>query len=148
MTQVSRRAINSKTQDRILSLFLTSIVLCKNPSDASLFIEDLLTPTEKVMLSKRFSIAYMLHQGYSYDNIQDILKVSRTTVGHTALWLKRSGKGLIGMIGKIKRNEMTKKILDDIEEGFLDIIAHSKGVDWRRAQSDLWKFRREKRKEF
>ena len=128
MTQVSRRLVNKRIEERILSLFLAAIVLAQDKNLAASFIEDLLTPTEKVMLAKRFSIAFMLLEGYKYEVIEGTLKVSRATVGSVALWLKHKGEGIRKVREKIKRNEAMGKIWKEIKEGIVEILTGSKKV--------------------
>src|SRR3989338_864477 len=138
MSQVSRRIVNKKAQDKIFELFILSLVLSDSKETTTLFIRDLFSPTERIMLSKRISIAYMLIQGYDYDSISEVLKVSRTTIGKVSYWLKEKGKGFRQIIEKIKRKEKVKHILNEIEDSFLDILSTSKGQNWSRAKKQLW----------
>src|SRR3989338_10469355 len=138
MSQVSKRSINKKVQDKIFDLFILCLVFSDNKETANLLINDLFTPTERIMISKRISIAYMLFQGYDYDSISQVLKVSRTTIGKVSYWLKEKGKGFRQIIEKIKRKEKVKHILNEIEDSFLDILSTSKGQNWSRAKKQLW----------
>lgn len=138
MSQVSKRSINKKVQDKIFDLFILCLVFSDNKETANLLTNDLFTPTERIMLSKRISIAYMLFQGYDYDSISQVLKVSRTTIGKVSYWLKEKGKGFRQIIEKIKRKEKVKRLLDDIHESFLDILTSSKGQKWSDRKKDLW----------
>lgn len=144
MTQVSRRFVPKKTEERILNLFVSAVVLVQTPKSAVSLIDDLLTPTEKVMLSKRFSIAFMLLEGYDYDQIQTALKVSSATVGRVALWLKTKGAGIREIRDKIKRNESLKTIWEDIKDSFVELFATSYGTNWkvgRQILKDRWQKR-------
>lgn len=127
MAQVSRRFIKPEVQERIISLFLASIVLTGSKDAAANFIDDLLTPTEKIVLAKRLSIAYMLIEGYDYDVISDTLKVSRPTIGSVSIWLKLRGKGVRALISKIKRSESLRSIWHGIVESMADILTTSYG---------------------
>ena len=73
MPQVSKRFIGKKTQDHIIKLFISGIALTKTENDAVSFLEDILTPTEKLMLSKRFSIAFMLMHGTNWKETKKAL---------------------------------------------------------------------------
>lgn len=148
MPQVSKRFLNQKTQDRIFSLFISGIVTCSSKDSAISLVEDLLTPTEKIMLAKRFSIAYMLLVGYDYDSIISILKVSRTTVGHVSLWLKVKGNGFREVISKIKSNESTRKIFEEIQDAFEEMLANVRGQNWNRSKSWLRQRRKEREKSY
>lgn len=146
MPQVSKRYLNKNISDKIFSLFVSSIVLCNSKDEASALIKDLFTPTEKVMLSKRFSIAYMLIKGYDYDSIVDVLKVSRTTIGSVALWLKKEGNGIRKIIDKIKAHESVKNILVEIQNTIEEMFASAPGKNWSQSKKEAW-LNRQKRKE-
>ena len=53
-----------------------------------LFLRDLLTPSERLMLGRRVIIARLLIAGESYENIQKRLKVGKTTISRVHRWLK------------------------------------------------------------
>lgn len=137
MTQISRRILGKKVEERILSLFASSIVLAQNNEMALSWMEDLLTETERVMLSKRFSIAFMLLEGYDYDTIQDVLKVSSSTIGRVALWMKGSGKGVRTIREKIKKTESLKNLWEDVKESIAEILLLSPGMNWKTGRGIL-----------
>jgi len=148
MPQVSRRLVNQKTQNKIFTLFISGIALCNSRDSAASLVEDLLTPTEKIMLAKRFSIAYMLLNSYDYDSISQALKVSRPTIGSVSTWLKIKGDGLRTVISKIKRNESMRDIIVEIQDAFEELIFTSRGQDWSRSKKVLWERRRAREKPY
>lgn len=148
MTQVSKRWITKKTEERIMNLFISAVVLVQTPKSAVSFIDDLLTPTEKVMLSKRFSIAFMLLEGYDYDQVQSALKVSSATVGRVALWLKTKGTGVREIRGKIKKNESLKAVWDEIKDSFSELFLTSYGTNWKAGHQILRQRKYEREKPF
>lgn len=148
MVQVSRRFLKKDINDRIYSLFISSIVFCNSSDSALAFINDLFTPTERVMLAKRFSIAFMLSDGYDYLTISEMLKVSTSTIGSVALGLKNQGKGTRNIIGKIKKNETTKKIWEEIGESIMDMISSSRGMNWSQTKKDAFRYKMSHRKSF
>lgn len=148
MTQVSKRWVNKKIQDKISDLFIHSLVFSDNKETAVLLIKDLFTPTERIMLSKRFSIAFMLLEGYDYDSIMQVLKVSRTTIGKVSYWLKEKGEGFRKIIAKIKRKETMKKVLEEIQDAFEELIASTPGQNWSRSKKQLWINRKERQQPF
>jgi len=81
MSQVSRNKLDLKTQNNLLKNFLLVISKLNKEEQAKLFLDDLLTRTEKIVLAKRLAIALMLESGKSYDEIKDLLKVSSSTIG-------------------------------------------------------------------
>ena len=75
-----------------------------------LFLRDLLTPSERVMLGRRIIIARMLISGTSYDEIGKRMRVGSATIGRVHRWLKDQFPGfeqaVAGMEKEfIKRNE-------------------------------------------
>lgn len=59
-----------------------------------LFLRDLLTPSERIMLGRRIIIARLLIAGESYEKIGERLRVSSTTIGRVHRWLKDQFPGL------------------------------------------------------
>ena len=60
-------------------------------NETMLLLDDLLTPTEKIMMTKRLAIIFMLNEGYSFRAIEKSLKVTLQTV--TRFWkMKKRGK--------------------------------------------------------
>lgn len=129
MSQVSKRFVNNKIQDRISSLFISGIILTQSKEEADSFIEDLFTPTERIMLAKRFSIAFMLLEGYDYESIKQVLKVSGSTISNVSYWLKSKGKGIRSIVKKIKKSESTRKFWDEIGETIFEILSTTKQVN-------------------
>jgi|GEM_PF-336333 len=52
-----------------------------------LFLRDLLTPSERIMLGRRIIIARLLIARESYDDIQSRMGVGRTTISRVHRWL-------------------------------------------------------------
>lgn len=148
MGQVSKKYLPPKVQERILNLFLSSIALCSNKEKAASFLEDLLTPTEKIMLAKRVSIAFMLENGYDYGTIRNIIKVSTPTIATVSLWLKEKGEGYRQIIGKIKKREGTREAWQEIVDAIEEYFTIVPGRDWSKAKKDLWKHRQKRQKAF
>ncbi len=101
MSMVSRRILNKTLQEYIFSLFIKTIIELKNEPDVNNFLQDLLSPTERVVLVKRLAIAILLVKGYTYDAIDDTLKVSRPTINHVSYWLKHGNSGYQKVVEKI-----------------------------------------------
>lgn len=84
--------------------------------DVENFLEDLLSPTEKIMLVKRLAIAILLTKGYTYDDIDDTLKVSRPTIMNVSYWLKHGKTGYQNVVERIIKNQKREELFDKIEE--------------------------------
>lgn len=116
MTKISRRYLNKELENHIFEFFLKAIVDIKTTNEAKAFIEDLLSPTERIMLIKRLAIAILLTKGYTYDSIDDTLKVSRSTIMNVSLWLKHGKSGYRNVVNKILEKQKREELFDKIEE--------------------------------
>lgn len=121
MTKVSRRFLNKELENHIFELFLKTIIDIKTVDDARAFIEDLLSPTERIMLIKRLAIAVLLTKGYTYDDIDDTLKVSRSTIMNVSIWLKHGRSGYRNAVNKIVQTQKRQEFIDKIEEILLQL---------------------------
>ena len=92
MAQVSKHWVPKEIQERILSVFVKTLANLKTERQVSLFVEDLLTSTEKVMLAKRVAIAFLLSKEYSYRQISLMLNVSMSTIGWVSDKYKHASK--------------------------------------------------------
>jgi Trp operon repressor len=114
MTQVSRRFLDKQTQEYIFQTFISAATKLSSPSLTQSFLQDLLTPTEQIMLAKRLCIAYMLQKGYPQRKISDTLKLSTTTITRVSNILKSQSAGykkvLNLMLADEKINDFFKKI--------------------------------------
>lgn len=145
MSQVSKRFIRPEVQKRIEDVFLYGLTKLGNKREIVELLEDFLTPTERIMLSKRFSIAYLLSQEYDYVSISKILKVSTNTVRSVAVQYK-SGKGYQQVLNKILQQEELKKFFLDLGEGVSGILSTggAKSAGWRDLKYEIGKKKKEK----
>ncbi|MBI4037551.1 hypothetical protein HY382_00725 [Candidatus Curtissbacteria bacterium] len=125
MSQVSKYPLSKTTKQRLFLLFWESISNLTNSQKAEEFFNDLLTPTEKIMLSKRLAIAIMLIKGYDYATIRSTIKVSPSTIGSISTWLKLSGSGYRKTVEKLLKRERVEKIAANINTA-IEIIKPEK----------------------
>ena len=84
MPHVSRHVPVRKVSDDIFNLFMECVTAKWSTRERRAFFDDLLTPTERIMFSKRLAILYLLAKGYTVRSIQEMLRVSPSTVAR--LW--------------------------------------------------------------
>lgn len=113
MTQISRRPISKDIETKIYESFYKAIGLLRD-QEAKLFINDLLTRTEKVMLPKRLAVAILLSKGWSYDSVRETLKVTQTTISNIERILDHSN-GLRLAIEKLGKSESWRNWWQDVE---------------------------------
>lgn len=121
MSKVSRRVLDKELEDKIFEVFLKSIVNIKTPVEAKNFVEDLLSPTEKIMIIKRLAIAVLLTKGKTYEYIDHTLKVSRATIMTVSLWLKHGKGGYRKVVESILKTQSKERLIDNIEEILLKL---------------------------
>ena len=121
MTKISRRFLNKELERHIFELFLKTIIDLKSPAETQVFIEDLLSPTERIMITKRLAIAVLLTKGYTYDDIDETLKVSRATIMNVSLWLKNGKNGYRKVVNRILESQKRESLIDKVEEILLKL---------------------------
>jgi uncharacterized protein YerC len=125
MVQISRQKPNREIEERIWEIFLSSLSQTQTLKEIAELVDDLLTPTEKIVLSKRMAIALMCIKGYDSAMIKDTLKVSGGTVSQIKSWLVRGGQGYKRAVDKILKQEEIEKFLDQVNE-FLYRLGYAK----------------------
>ncbi len=105
MTQVSKYPLRKDVYDYIADIFLHTFSSFSDSKRVESFISDFLTPTEKIMLTKRLAIFVMLAKGYTYIDIRRILRVSPSTVAGASRYYKYLGKGSKDVVANIIKNE-------------------------------------------
>lgn len=108
MTRVSKIPIKKDVIEDLLDSFVTLISDLKNKEEIKAFLKDFLTPEERLMLSKRLALAFMIRQGFSWDEIGGILKVSKTSINQMKNWLHYK-KGIEAGIERLVEREEPKQ---------------------------------------
>ncbi|MBI4097727.1 MAG: hypothetical protein HY426_01695 [Candidatus Levybacteria bacterium] len=113
MARIRRRErLSKQDQESLLFDLIQAIVQSKNVNEAALFLQDLLTKSEILAISKRLRIAKMLISGSSYENIEQRLSVSHGTIAKIAAWLTDRGEGFRKVISKIPKEPEPKDLAD------------------------------------
>ncbi len=145
MTQVSKYPITDSIYRRITEIFTKSLVKVTTDDEATQFIDDFLSPTEKIMLAKRLAIAFLLEKGYEFREITKVLRVSLATVARVSLMRKVGGKGYQKIINRLLREEEVKDFLSKIGEALTGLVESGKGsTTWRYLHYELKRKRTEK----
>lgn len=140
MPQVSKYPISKKVEERIFELFSKGITKLSRPSQIDSFLNAFLSPVERMMLSKRFSIAVLLLKGYKYPEIRKVLRVSPPTISSVSLALKYLSPEFRKTIEDIVRDETREEFWNSIIEAIEDRVPPG-GRNW-----SIWRFEREKKK--
>lgn len=141
MAQLSKRVLQKNVEEKILDLFWTSISMLSAKEKVALFLDDLLSPTEKLMLGKRLAIAFMLMKGYDYPSINNRLKVSDSTIWNVKTNLTYKGKGYKMVIEQIMNKEKWGKFWQDLDHFFEQVLPPRYGTNWKEARRKQWEKR-------
>src|SRR3990167_7778992 len=114
MSQVSKRLLSKTIQERLFQNFWEIFAQIKKPKEVAVFLEDFLSPTEKVMLAKRLAIAILFSKGYDHRSISSLLKVSTSTVNNISIFLKNNTSGYKLLIRKYSQKESFKNLIQDM----------------------------------
>lgn len=131
MPHVSRFPLPKETWEKTIKLFLEGLSKAKDRQAAENFVNGFLTPTEKIMLAKRFAIFYLLEKGVEGGKIAQVLKVSTATISRLNLWWRN----LSAESKKLLRQIMVKR---EIKNLFVDTLKSlyygpfpGKGRSWK-----------------
>ena len=109
MPHVSRHTPEQKIADEIYVRLLDQLTSKGSAKDRSFVFGELFTRTEQVMLAKRLAIICMLGEGFSFEDIQETLRVSPSTVGR--MWSAMQKGKFRQTIRIVKKNKVSSKLL-------------------------------------
>lgn len=124
MTRISKRPLRKSLEDRMLAIFWQCFVDFKTAREVFAFMDELLSPAEKIMLTKRLAIAVLVEKGWNYDDISHAVKVSTTTVNsiRNKIADNKTG-GYQKAARKIIANENLTKLLEDMAVGLTTVVS-------------------------
>ncbi|OGM21310.1 hypothetical protein A2955_04635 [Candidatus Woesebacteria bacterium RIFCSPLOWO2_01_FULL_37_19] len=129
MPQISKNIMSPKVEKKIYDIFINSVSSVKSENEVVDFLNDLLSHTEKVMLAKRVSIAFLLLEGkLRYRDISKILKVSLGTIARVNGVLALQRRGYKKILGEALKKKALKILLSEL----IDVITivPPKGANW------------------
>lgn len=118
MTKVSRLPLREDIWQRIFDLFIETTISIKDRKKLQRFIDDLYSPTEKIMLAKRLACAVMIAKGSNYQSIKRVLRITDPTIAKMSVLVKYKGDGLTPIIEEILRKDSFRIIWEEITDAF------------------------------
>lgn len=115
MAQVSKKSLERNIEEAVSDLFLKGVTELNDRTEAAFLMQDLLTSTEKSIISKRLSVAFMLSRGYDQRTIAKILKVSTPTVWRMNEKLKQKGSGVKMLFNRLESDSKWAEFLGRLE---------------------------------
>jgi len=133
-------------EEKVLNIFSEILGELTKNDEIESFLSDFLSPTERMMLAKRLTVALLLSKDYNYEEICNLLKVSADTVARVSLWLHRKSPGFSLVIQKVFAKEKRREFLMDLEKLLAKMItAHpaawtriDRKVERNKRDSKLW----------
>lgn len=121
MGRVSKRRIDPEIEERIFEIFWDYLAALRDPKDIHEFLISLLSFTEQVMIAKRLAIAVLLARGYNYEEIDQTLKVSKSTVGTVHKQILIGAPGYKKAVEHILRREKLESLWNSLDEIMIKI---------------------------
>ena len=97
--------LTKSEQEDLFVSFCQAVASLKNEHEVAVFLKDLLGINELEMLAKRLEIAKFLLDGWTYDEIAKLVKVSHSTVARVSFWMQQSGTGFKMVAQRAKKKE-------------------------------------------
>jgi uncharacterized protein YerC len=109
---MKRKADELSKEERMqtLDMLYTTIAHIKGREDMKLFLRDLLTESERIMLGRRIQIARLLLAGISQAEVMERLHVGPNTVWRVEKWLNDQFPGYEKALAGLEK-EMDKRAL-------------------------------------
>lgn len=117
MPHVSSKEINPQLLNKLLRKFLTILEKANKKSSLPLLVEEIFTPTEKIMLAKRLAIILLLDGGTPQDKITTTLNVSPSTVARMSLGIEIGKYENILKISKKEKLDLEKIVWNILTVG-------------------------------
>src|SRR3989344_48666 len=107
--KVRQKTLSKKEQIETLDSLYTAAGSLYGRDAMKLFLRDLLTPSERIMMGRRIIIARKLLAGESYGKIKIELRVGITTIAKVHRWLSDQLPGYEKAIKGIEREAAKRK---------------------------------------
>ncbi|OGG08595.1 hypothetical protein A2154_00610 [Candidatus Gottesmanbacteria bacterium RBG_16_43_7] len=121
MTRVSSRYLSRDIEEHLCDILWVYLTHIRDKSELKEFIESLLSSTEQLMLAKRLAIAILLSRGFTFDVIDDKLKVSKATITSVQHQIQSGAPGYKKAIVFLESKLKTEEIGNFIEELLLKL---------------------------
>jgi uncharacterized protein YerC len=145
MPQISRWPVKKEVYERMFELLVQAVVETSDRSAAIQFLDELLTPVEKIMLAKRLAIVILLIKKYDYQTIQEVIHVSRGTIADMSQCLRVRGTCLRSFANKVMQEEKDREFWGKVGEIITGVGVKGKGSGfWRPIKEEARKNRKKR----
>ena len=129
MTQVSRYKLSPDMLDKLFTMFFHTIGKRGNRREFESIVNGLFTKTEKIVITKRIAVIYLLIKQIKSDDICKTIKASKSTVSKYSILLHNK-TGLVLFLEKFIRNEKIGGFFEDL---IIELFQPPAGGSWRAA---------------
>ena len=143
MAQVSERFMRDDVQQQMQAILALVITRCTTTADVDSFLTLFLTPTQRITITKRVAIAYLLLKGEEYRSIEERLRVSTATIGDVAIRLRLASPHETGLLRTIVDERRSQKEWDELLASIDEALITVPGRNWKQARQYSNKKRRE-----
>lgn len=128
--------MNPKIEKRVYEVFVESVKNTKTPDEVIDFLNDLLSPVEKIMMAKRVAAAFLLLQDkYTYEEISRTLKVSRGTIAKIHAVFALQGNGYRKILGDILKRKNAKAAVSELLDAITPLPPKSANIgEWKKGK--------------
>lgn len=112
--RISKRRINDKLLLKIYRLFFEVVSRFNSKDTFFEIIDDILYPTEKIMVAKRVAIIYLLTKEIPQNTIAETLKVSTGTVSRFAIIFHSKETKVVRLLTSMIKKENVLNFLEDL----------------------------------
>lgn len=144
MTQISKHFMSPVIEEKVYKVFIESVKNTKTSGEVVDFLNDLLSPVEKIMMAKRVAVAFLLLEDkYTYEEIARTVKVSRGTIAKIHAVFALQGKGYRKTLGDILKRKAAKSALSELLDTLTSLPPKGANIgEWKKAKR-LVKLKRE-----
>jgi len=104
MTKVSRKPLDWKVKKEVTKEFWYALGKL-NQQEVEIFLKDVLSPTEIIMIAKRLEILKQLRSKYDYENIRRTVKVTDATIAKMSEKLQKANEAFIKILDYLIKDE-------------------------------------------
>lgn len=121
MPLVSKNKLPKRTETELLKNLNLVLTKIQSSDDMIVFLEALLTDTEKLMLAKRIAVIVLLEEGLPDSQIASILHLTRMTVLKMRYFYEARGRGLKIAVKKLDEQNQ----LESFKKFLISLIRYS-----------------------
>lgn len=146
MTQISKYPLRKEIESRMYEIFLDTLASVSTRTQVLKLIQDWLSPTERVMLAKRLSIALLLLKKYDQRSISKLIHVGLETVSKVSGNMKHGEGGYEMVLKSFLKQKKADAFWEKVDELLADLMPpHRNWSHWRK---DRWDEKVRKKKAF